>query len=275
MNGTSIADARRAGMIEEGFDPTAVLQPSTQQNNMFVGDDDDEYAEAEQQVDTTSQQLSTNALNPAAAVFSPGDPLASKPSSDPQPKWMTSFGNLENRSPDSFVGPPKGLFGPKTTQQEQTGAAPPVSTQSPFSIGLGATASPFSQPSMTPAATTSTTASVPVPAAAPLLTGFRLSQTQTQVPPFSKAPLLLAEEQEKPAPTTRQPASQGSIFDLKPQGTTASPETLQLAPIFSRSAVSAPKQEIESSRPPQPLFSLTPSSTSAGISGKCSDLKSK
>lgn len=238
MNGMSIAEARRAGMIEEEYDSVAVPQPSAKRNSMFVGDNDDED---EQQQDATTQQSSIPALNPAAPVFSPGNAFAFKPSSDHQPKWMTDFGKQDDRSPDSPGGPPKGLFGLKTTQQEPP-VALPAPAHSPISTGLGTTFSPF-------------------PATGSGFAGFKFSQPSTE--PSLLSGISPAAPEEKPEESASKSASQLNISSLAPQEKAASSEVPRTTPVFTWGKESAgPKI-------PQPIFNST-SSQHPGSNAKSS-----
>jgi len=263
MNGMSIAEARRAGMVEEEYDSTPLPQLASKRNNMFVGDDDDEdEAQDEQQEHTNAQQFPASAFNPAAAVFSPGSAFALNPSVDRQPKWMTSFGKPEDRSPDSAGGPPKGLFGPKTAQQEQPATAPSASSRSPFTTGLGTTNTPFNQPSSASA--------TPAPAPATLsgLSGFTSGQPSAQPSLLSGIFAAAPDEQEKvPEPTT-QPASRTSIFDPSPQYKTTDLGVPKTTPTFSWGLTPGTKPDAEPLKPSQPVFNFTPSSSSASVPSK-------
>ncbi|KAK5954710.1 actin cytoskeleton and mitosis protein [Knufia fluminis] len=283
MNGMSIAEARRAGMVEEDFESAAVPQPSVKRNSMFVDDDDEEEQDDEQHGGSTAQQSSLSSLNPAASVFAPANAFAAKPPSDQQPKWMTSFG--DDRSPSSPGGPPKGLFGLKEAEQSQPAAAPSAPAQSPFSTGLGATPSPFGQPASTAAATTS------APAVTSGFTGFNFGQPSTQPSLLSRISPAAPDEVPADAPTqpapkstnfhftpdgkplnaqaatdsTSQPTSQHTNFHFTPDGKPLNAEIPKSTPTFSWTTTPATKPELDTSKPPQPLFSLSLPSSSSSI----------
>ena len=264
MNGMSIAQARRAGMIEEDYDAASMSQPTLKRNTMFVGDDDDEDdVQYESQQGTSSQQTQAARLNPASAVFSPGDGFATTSSISKQPKWMTGFGQSEDRSPDSAGGPPKGLFGPKTVQQEQPSVVPSSSSLSPFSFRLGTPALPLIQPSSLSNTSTS------LPSTTSAFTGFNFSQTSEASSLSSKAsPAAEAHEQELLPKSAPQPSGSGSIFNLFPQDKSNASAVPKSTPTFTWAGTSATKPTIQASESVQPIFNLTPSSSSGSIPGK-------
>jgi len=245
MNGMSVVEARRANMIEPDFDSTSLPQPASNHNTMFIGDEDEEDEQDEQQDGASAQKPSLPSLNPVAAAFSPGNAFTSTFPSDRQPKWMSSFGGLDGRSLASPGGPPEGLFGPKTAEQEPT-AAPSASAQTPFSTGHGSVLLQPNRPS-------SFVATTPASAAVSAFTGFSFSSTSTQ--PFLSSTIAPeATTEQKEAEASTQSASQGSISSLPLQDTTPNPEVSKSTPIFSWSTTSTTKKETEASKPSPPLF---------------------
>lgn len=124
LQGKSIAEAQRLGMISEHVEP-----PKTEfkNNSMFVGDDDDDDGDVKINAD---ESRPSTIFNPAATSFFPTAATA-----EPQ-TWRSNFGS-GTAGTASSDGPPPGVFGQKVGKPDQATFTGP---QSPFAALKGAQA---------------------------------------------------------------------------------------------------------------------------------------
>lgn len=140
LNGMSIAEAAREGMITDER-ATTQNKLSSGRSNMFLSQnaEDEEDEEVEEEPEKVNTAQSFGSFNPQANPFTPG---AVKTSSveglGTQPSWMTGFGQARP-SASAFSSTPSNFFG---QQQKTASSNAPASAPQSGSQGLGTTQAP-------------------------------------------------------------------------------------------------------------------------------------